>query len=77
MDFIVKLPESRELATEEFFDGIMVVVDRFTKFRMFILYRKTFKTEDVAYLFIKWVVALHGMLRDIVTDRGSVFTANF
>jgi len=77
MDFIVKLPQSKEPATNELFDGIMVVVDRFTKFGKFIPYRETFKVEDIAQVFIKWVVALHGMPQELVTDRGSVFTSNF
>ncbi len=53
MDFIVKLPPSKEPATNEVFDGIMVVVDRFTKFGKFIPYRENFKVEDIAHVFIK------------------------
>jgi hypothetical protein len=77
MDFIVKLPLSQEPTTEERYDSIMVVVDRFSKFGKFIPFRETFKVEDLAHVFLKNVVAIHGMPRELVTDRGSLFTSNF
>ena len=77
MDFIVKLPPSREPTTQETYDSIMVVVDRFSKFSKFIAFRETFKVEDLAHIFIKNVVALHGIPRELITDRGSLFTSNF
>jgi hypothetical protein len=77
MDFIVKLPASQAPTTQEFYDGIMVIVDRFTKFAKFLPYRETFTVEDLAHVFVRDVVALHGMPRELVTDRGSLFTSNF
>jgi len=77
MDFVVKLPSSQEPTTQETYDSIMVVVDRFAKSGKFIPYRESFKVEDLAHIFIKHVVAQHGMPRELVTDRGSVFTSNF
>jgi hypothetical protein len=41
MDFIVKLPSSIDPVTKESYDGIIVVVDRFSKFGRFIPYRET------------------------------------
>jgi hypothetical protein len=41
MDFIVKLLPSADPVTQESYDGIMVVTDRFSKYRQFILYRET------------------------------------
>jgi hypothetical protein len=41
MDFIVKLLLSADPVTKETYDGIMVVTDRFSKYRRFIPYRET------------------------------------
>lgn len=41
MDFIVKLPISTDPVTKEPYDGIIVVVDRFSKFGRFIPYQET------------------------------------
>ena len=77
IDFIVKLPPSIDLVTKESYDGIMVVVDRFSKFGRFIPYRETWTTTDLAHVFIKNVVANHGLPIQLVTDRDKLFTSNF
>lgn len=61
MDFIMKLPISTDTVTKESYDGIMVVVDRFSKFGRFIPYRETWTATDLAHVFIKNVVANHGL----------------
>jgi hypothetical protein len=77
MDFIVKLPLSADPVTKESYDGIMVVTDRFTKFGRFIPYRETWTATDLAHVFIKHVVANHGMPEQLVSDRDKLFTSNF
>jgi len=77
MDFIVKLPPSADPVTKESYDGIMVVTDRFTKFGRFIPYRETWTATELAHVFIKNVVANHGMPEQLVSDRDKLFTSNF
>jgi hypothetical protein len=77
MDFIVKLLLSADPVTKESYDGIIVVTDCFTKFGRFIPYRETWIATDLAYVFIKHVVANHGMLEQLVSDRDKLFTSNF
>jgi hypothetical protein len=77
MNFIVKLPLLADPVTKESYDGIMVVTDRFTKFGRFIPYRETWTATDLAYVFIKHVVANHGMPEQLVSDRDKLFTSNF
>lgn len=77
IDFIVKLPPSIDPVTKESYDGIMVVVDRFSKFGRFIPYRETWTATDLAHVFIKNVVTNHRLLVQLVTDRNKLFTSNF
>jgi transposase InsO family protein len=77
MDFIVKLPLSADPVTKESYDGIIVVVDRFSKFGRFIPYRETWTATQLAHVFIKNVVANHGLPVQLVTDRNKLFTSNF
>jgi hypothetical protein len=51
MDFIIKLPKSKEPGTEELYDFIYDVTDRLIKYGYFILYRKNMSAEELAYLF--------------------------
>jgi hypothetical protein len=72
MDFVVHLPK-----TKNGFDSLFVVVDRFTKRAHFIPHYVTDTAANVAFLFFKHVIALHGLPLDIVSDRDSRFCSDF
>ena len=77
LDFIVKLPSSRELLTRTIYDLILVIGDDLTKMSHFILWKEKATVEDLAYVFTRHVISQHGILEIIKSDRGSVFTSQF
>ena len=77
MDFVTKLPESKEKMTKTVYDSILVITDRLTKWVYFIPYKEASNAEDLAYTFIKYVVANHGMPEEIISDRDKLFTSKF
>jgi hypothetical protein len=72
MDFITKLPR-----TSKGYDAIWVIVDRLTKSAHFLPIRETYTSERLAELFIKEIVARHGVPVSIVSDRDTRFTSKF
>jgi hypothetical protein len=72
MDFITGLPTSNKQN-----DAIMVVVDKLSKSAHFIPVRSTCKAIDIAQVFMKEIFRLHGMPKEIVSDRDTKFTSNF
>src|SRR5207302_8428680 len=70
MDFITDLPKSAGQ------DAILVVINRLTKMSHFILCRKDINVKQFALVFLKEIFRLHGLPRDIITDRGSIFTSD-
>ncbi|GJR21195.1 hypothetical protein Tco_0969722 [Tanacetum coccineum] len=70
MDFITKLPK-----TAAGFDSIWVIVDRLTKSAYFFPMRETNLTEKLTRLYMKEIVARHGILVLIISDRDSHFTS--
>jgi hypothetical protein len=71
MDFIGGLPKVQGI------DTIMVVVDRLTKYAHFIPVKHPYTAKDIAELFIKEIVRLHGFPSSIVSDRDKVFLSSF
>jgi transposase InsO family protein len=77
MDFIVKLPPSKEPMTSTIYDSIWVVVDKLTKYAYFIPYKEASTAEEMAYAFVRIVVSQHGLPRQLITDRDKLFTSKF
>ncbi|GJS12139.1 reverse transcriptase domain-containing protein [Tanacetum coccineum] len=70
MDFITKLPK-----TAAGYDSIWVIVDRLTKFAHFLPMREMDSTEKLTRLYMKEIVARHGILVSIISDRDSHLTS--
>ena len=69
MDFITDLPES------DGYDTILVVINHLTKMSHFISCKKDLDAWQFTSLFMQHIVRLHGIPREIITDRGSLFTS--
>jgi hypothetical protein len=72
MDLIVGLPHTRTS-----YDSIWVVVDRLTKAAHFIPVKTTYNSAMFAELYMSQNVCLHGVPKNIVSDRGTQFTSHF
>ena len=71
MDFIEELPSSYG------HNSILVVVDRLTKWAIFIPTTTRLNSPGLAELFLEYVVCQHGLPTSIVSDRGSKFISKF
>ena len=77
MDFITKLPKSKDPVTGITYNLIMVIVDRFTKYLIVVLFKKTHTAEQLGHLLLDRLVRDHGVLITIITDRDKLFTSNY
>ena len=69
MDFIT------DLRTSDGYDTVLVVIDRLTKISHFIPCNKSLDAQHSPKIFLKEILRLDGIPRDIITDRGSLFTS--
>jgi hypothetical protein len=76
-DFVVKLPLSKEPVTGKESDSIFVITDRLTKYAYMIPFNETCTAEDIAYVFLREIVANHGTPDEIISDRDKLFTSKF
>ena len=72
MDFVVGMPW-----TQNHHDAIWVVVDPLTKSAHFLSLKTTYSAEQLAKLYIKEIVRLHGVPISIVSDRDTKFASRF
>ena len=70
-DFITQLPVSSG------FDAVFVVVDRFTKQAHFIPTTSNVDAAETADMFLRHVWKLHGVPRQVISDRGPQFVSKF
>jgi hypothetical protein len=66
MDFIVGLPR-----TWASYNSIWVIVDRLTKVAHFIPVKTTYNGATLAELCMSRIICLHGVPKNIVSDRGT------
>ncbi|GJR55825.1 putative reverse transcriptase domain-containing protein [Tanacetum coccineum] len=71
-DFIMKLP-----MLSQGYDTIWVIVDRLTKFAIFVPMRETDPMEKLARMYLEEVVTRHGIPVLIICDRNPGFASNF
>jgi transposase InsO family protein len=72
MDFITQLPR-----THAGHDSVVVFVDRLTKMVNFVPTTTDMTAVQAAKLFVHHVWRLHGIPKEIVSDRDKLFTSNF
>ncbi|KAF8747623.1 hypothetical protein RHS01_11318 [Rhizoctonia solani] len=70
-DMIVDLPKDGN------HDSILVIVDSFTKYGIFVKCSKKLRAPELAELFLEHVWKRHGMPEKTISDRGRVFNNKF
>ena len=72
MDFVVGMPRM-----QRHHDDIQVIVDSLTKSAHFLAIKMTFNAKQLAELYTKEIVRLHGVPLSIVPDRDTKFASKF
>jgi len=77
MNFIMKLSTSKNSAWEVKFDSILTIVDRLTKYTMFISFKKTTTASVLMYIILQELINNHRLSKKFITDRDKLFTSKF
>jgi len=71
MNFIPELPESDR------YDNILVIIDKLTKYAIFIPTTTTITEKGTAELFFRHVIAQYGIPRQVISDRDTQWKGEF
>jgi hypothetical protein len=77
MNFIIKLLKLKESMTQREYNLILIVIDRLIKYRYFISYLEKSITENLAYIFIKYIIVNYKISKEIINNRDKLFTLKF
>ncbi len=77
MNFITKLLTSKNPAWGVKFDSILTIVDRLTKYTMFISFKKTATASVLMYIILQELINNHGLSKKFITNRNKLFTSKF
>jgi len=68
VDFVIGLPTSIDPYTNKLYDAILVIVDRFIKYVLYVTIKKTLTTSTFAGLVLDYVFRPFGLPSSIVSD---------
>jgi hypothetical protein len=77
IDFVTGLPLSRDPAIGLAYDAILVIVDRFTKYTLFIPFRKNYTAIQLAHILKDRLIRNHGIPKSIISNRDKLFISNY
>ena len=77
MNFIVKLPPSKELLTKVTYNLILIIVNQLIKKVRFLSYKEASDAKELAYTFLRNVTALQELSDEIILNRDKLFMSRF
>ena len=76
MDFITKLPKSKNEATGIIYDNILIIVNKLSKYAHFIIFKKTYNAKQLKYIILNKLICYHRIFKKIMNDKNKLFISN-
>jgi hypothetical protein len=70
---VIKLLLSRDLIIRTKYDFILVITDRLTKYIYIILYLKASIAKDLAYIFLRVIIANYNIPKEMISNKNKFF----
>jgi len=77
INFIIKLSKSTNLATEERYNLILIMINKLIKYSHIIACKEKFIAEQLRYIVLNRLIRYHDILKELISDRDKLFTSNY
>ena len=77
LNFIIDLPSTRDLYLGKTFNSILIIIDKLIKYTYYILTTKNVTAMEFTEIIWREFIAYNGVMRNIISNRGSLFTSQF
>ena len=77
MNFITKLPKSKNSTNEEAYDAILVMIDRLTKYCHIVPFKETYNAKQLKYIVLNRLIRYQGLSKEIINDKDKLFISNY
>ena len=77
MDFVTKLPKSKDPVIKVGYNAIWVVINRYSKWLYFLLFIKITTVEKTSFLFLRKVTIYYNLPKKFITNKNKLFILNF
>ena len=77
MNFITKLPRSKNEIIGIIYDNILIIVNKFSKYAHFIAFKKTYNAKQLKYIILNKLIHYHGIFKKIMSDKNKLFIFNY
>ena len=77
IDFIIKLPRSGDPVSKDKYDTIIVIVDKLIKYSILVLFKETYKADQLGFMLLNRLIRDYSIPRTIISDRDKLFTLNY
>ena len=77
MNFIIKLLKSQNFVTDQHYDAILMIINRFTKYTHIISFCENYEAEQLKYVILNRLIQYHKILKELTSDKNKLFTFKY
>jgi hypothetical protein len=77
MNFIIKLLKSTNLAIEDKYNSILIMINKLIKYLYIIACKEKFIAKQLKYVILNRPIQYYNILKELTSNRDKLFTSNY
>ena len=77
MNFIIKLFKLTNLAIENKYNSILIMINKFIKYLHIIACKEKFIAKQLRYIILNRLIRYYNILKELISNRDKLFTSNY